>query len=107
MISPYDAFSDDDDPSPNPGEYCWSGGNGICDEHGTAVAGIAVASRNDAGIVGICPDCSLIPIKMLGDGNGALSADIASFEHASVHWILDMFSIRFEQLYLNKLSLEG
>ena len=85
MISPYDAFSDDDDPSPNPGEYCWSGGNGVCDEHGTAVAGIAIASRNDTGIVGICPDCSLIPIKMLGDGNGALSADIASFEHAIVN----------------------
>ena len=82
MVTPYDAFSDDDDPSPNPGEYCWSGANGICDEHGTAVAGIAVASRNDSGIVGICPECSLIPIKMLGDGNGALSADIASFEHA-------------------------
>ena len=67
------------------GEYCWSGGNGVCDEHGTAVAGIAIASRNDTGIVGICPDCSLIPIKMLGDGNGALSADIASFEHAIVN----------------------
>ena len=85
MVTPYDAFSDDDDPSPNPGEYCWSGSNGICDEHGTAVAGIAVASRNDVGIVGICPECSLIPIKMLGDGNGALSADIASFEHAIVN----------------------
>ena len=85
VLAPYDAFSDDDDPSPNPGEYCWSGGGGICDEHGTAVAGIAVASKNDAGIVGMCPDCTLIPIKMLGEENGVLSADIAAFEHAIVN----------------------
>ena len=41
-----------------------------------AVAGIAVAKSQRPGIVGICPSCSLIPIKMLGDGSGALSADI-------------------------------
>lgn len=84
-LSPYDAFDDDEDPSPNPGEFCWSGGSSICDEHGTAVAGIAIASRNEAGIVGMCPNCSLIPIKMLGEGSGTLSADIASFEHAIVN----------------------
>ena len=81
-LNPYDAYDDDADPSPNPGEYCWSGGNGICDEHGTAVAGIAVAAQNDAGIVGLCPECTLIPIKMLGDGVSAMSSDIASFEHS-------------------------
>ena len=82
LISPYDAHADDDDPSPNDGEYCWTGASGICDEHGTAVSGIAVAANNDSGIVGICPSCSLIPIKMLGDTVGALSADVAAFEHA-------------------------
>jgi subtilisin family serine protease len=83
LIAPYDAFDDDDDPSPNPGEYCWEGaGSAICDEHGTAVAGISVADANDAGIVGLCPDCSLIPIKMLGEGNAALSYDVAAMEHA-------------------------
>lgn len=82
-IAPYDAFDNDDDPSPNPGEYCWEGaGSSICDEHGTAVAGISVAAANDAGIVGLCPECSLIPIKMLGEGNAALSHDIAAMEHA-------------------------
>lgn len=83
VVAPYDAFDDDDDPSPNPGEYCWEGaGSAICDEHGTAVAGISVADANDAGIVGLCPDCSLIPIKMLGEGNATLSYDVAAMEHA-------------------------
>ncbi len=81
-MAPYDAFDDDDDPSPNPGEYCQSG-NGICDDHGTAVAGIILARGNNAtDMVGICPECTLIPIKMLGEGNGTLSRDIAAFEHA-------------------------
>lgn len=80
---PYDAFSGDDDPSPDVGEFCGSAGNFICDEHGTAVSGIALAMpNNNTGIVGLCPNCSLIPIKMLGEGNGSLSADILAFEHA-------------------------
>jgi len=90
-LAPYDAFSDDNDPSPNEGEYCWSGNSGICDEHGTAVAGISVAAQNESGIVGLCPECSLIPIKMLGEGNSALSADIAAFEHAIANdaWVIN------------------
>jgi subtilisin family serine protease len=83
ILAPYDAHSDDEDPSPDPGEYCPSGGSGICDEHGTAVSGV-VAARADNGvdIVGMCPSCTLVPIKMLGEGSGAMSADIAAFEHA-------------------------
>ena len=82
VLAPYDACDDDDDPSPNPGEYC-GGGGGVCDEHGTAVSGV-VAARGDngAGIVGLCPGCTLVPIKLLGEGCDALSADLAAFEHA-------------------------
>ena len=81
--APYDAFSDDDDPSPNPGEYCPSGQTGICDDHGTAVSGvIAATADNGVGIRGMCPACTLVPIKMLGEGTGSLSADVAAFEHA-------------------------
>ena len=40
------------------------------------------SANNQAGMVGLCPECTLIPIKMLGEGNGSLSADIAAFEHA-------------------------
>ena len=82
VIAPYDAHDDDNDPSPNPGEYCWNSDTDICDEHGTAVAGITLAQANQTGIVGLCPECSLVPIKMLGDTMGELSADIAAFEHA-------------------------
>jgi len=82
VVAPYDAWSDDDDPRPDDGEFCYGGG-GICDEHGTAVSGvIAARANNDVGIVGLCAECTLIPIKMLGEGSGALSSDIAAFEHA-------------------------
>ncbi len=83
VVDPYDAFNDDDDPSPEPGEYCFDGSNRVCDDHGTAVAGVAVAKAdNGAGAVGLCPDCSLVPVKLLGEGTGALSRDVAAFEHA-------------------------
>lgn len=84
ILAPYDAHSDDGDPSPDPGEYCTGGSaSAICDVHGTAVSGV-VAARADNGvdIVGMCPACTLVPIKMLGEGSGAMSADIAAFEHA-------------------------
>ncbi|MGH2628471.1 MAG: S8 family serine peptidase, partial [Anaerolineales bacterium] len=45
--------------------------------HGTHVAGIAAAapSDNPAGVVGICPRCSLAAVKVLGaDGSGTLDA---------------------------------
>jgi serine protease len=83
--APYDAWSDDDDPSPNPGEYCYDGTQDICDGHGTAVSGIIAArADNSVGIVGLCPQCTLIPIKLLGEGGSVntLSADVAAFEHA-------------------------
>jgi len=84
VVAPYDAFSDDADPSPDPGEYCYGASTDvICDEHGTAVAGVSVATAdNGVGIVGMCPSCSLVPIKLLGEGPGSLSAETKAFEHA-------------------------
>lgn len=80
----YDALDDDDDPSPNPGEYCSGlGGDEICDTHGTSVSGIVAArANNGAGIVGLCPACTLVPIRMLGEDDGGLGASIRAFEHA-------------------------
>lgn len=81
--APYDAHDDDDDPSPNPGEYCYDSTTAICDEHGTAVTGIVGARANNGeGIVGFCPECTLVPVKLLGESAGAVSADIAAFEYA-------------------------
>ncbi len=35
--------------------------------HGTAVAGMAVAHRDDSvGVVGVCPSCSLLPVQVTG-----------------------------------------
>jgi len=84
--APYDAWSDDDDPSPDPGEYCNDGSMDICDEHGTAVSGVVAArADNGVGIVGMCAQCTLVPIKLLGEGTGStntLSVDVRAFEHA-------------------------
>jgi subtilisin family serine protease len=35
--------------------------------HGTAMAGIIAAARNDQGITGVCPDCRLMVVKVTGD----------------------------------------
>lgn len=81
---PFDAVSDDLDPSPNPGEYCPNGGDQICDNHGTAVSGVVAARANNAeGIVGLCPGCTLVPVKLLGETRtGSLSESLRAFEHA-------------------------
>lgn len=44
--------------------------------HGTHVAGIIAASKdNTLGVTGVCPDCQIMNVKVLGDnGSGALSA---------------------------------
>lgn len=82
VVAPFDAVDDDDDPSPVPGEDCTDGSQGLCDTHGTSVSGISTArANNGVGIVGFCPQCSLVPIRMLGDG-APLSVEIAAFEHA-------------------------
>jgi subtilisin family serine protease len=37
--------------------------------HGTHVAGIAAAGINGVGTVGVCPECKLMPVKVLSAGN--------------------------------------
>lgn len=83
LHAPYDVVDNDDDPSPNPGDYCYgTSTTDICDEHGTAVSGIIAAQAdNEAGMVGLCPDCTLLPIRMLG-GSNLLSNDVRAFSHA-------------------------
>ncbi len=85
VSDPYDAYSDDDDPSPDPGEFCTDGSDDICDEHGTAVSGISASIANNGfGIVGMCPECTLVPIKLLGEGGsgGSLSTEVAAYQYA-------------------------
>jgi subtilisin family serine protease len=91
--SPWDVIDEDDDPSPVPGELCDEGVVEICDDHGTSTSGIIAARSNNAvDIVGLCSECTLIPIRLLGPGNGfGLAEDIAAFEHAidSDAWVVN------------------
>lgn len=53
------------------------------DGHGTHVAGIIGARNNAVGIVGVAPDCSLIPIKVLGDdGTGDFNSIVSGINKA-------------------------
>jgi subtilisin family serine protease len=50
------------------------------DNHGTACAGVAVAERNGIGVVGLAPDCALMPVRM-----GLWLSDevvVSMFQHA-------------------------
>src|SRR5690606_33905653 len=50
-------------------------------DHGTAWSGIAVAIQDNAkGVSGICPECSLMPLKVnLGSGQNANRADAINY----------------------------
>lgn len=54
IVSPFDFGQGDFDPSPVFSQ----------DNHGTACAGVAVADDNGKGVVGIAPNCSLMPLRM-------------------------------------------
>jgi thermitase len=54
-------------------------------DHGTHVAGtIAAALDNTTGVVGVCPGCKIMVLKIARDSNGALptSAEIAALAYA-------------------------
>ena len=73
IVGAKDVYATDDDPSPEKTD----------DVHGTAVTGIAGArSDNGFGIVGMCPSCSLVAIRLLGDSASSLSTVVAAYEYA-------------------------
>ena len=81
--APLDTIDGDEDPSPVRGEFCPDGVERICDEHGTAVSGIIAArANNGVGVVGLCAECTLVPIRLITEGETPLSADVRDFEHA-------------------------
>jgi subtilisin family serine protease len=72
-----DVVDDDTDPSPHPS----ASGN----EHGTACAGLAAATTDEAhGIAGVCAECRLRCVRLLGgdDEPIPLSADVRAFDFA-------------------------
>ncbi|HOX46839.1 MAG TPA: S8 family serine peptidase [Myxococcota bacterium] len=57
LLTGYNAVTQQDDPSPLATAM---------DAHGTACSGVIAARHDNAeGLAGICPDCSLLPIKMM------------------------------------------
>lgn len=55
----FDISSGNAEPDPSPA----SG-----DDHGTQTAGVLAAEMNDAGVVGVCPECTLLPVRLIGGG---------------------------------------
>ena len=87
-----DFIDGDDDPSPP--------GSDSLDAHGVAVAALALARRNDLGVVGVCPDCTLSPLRVIatsslvrdGDLVGALSWAARFADVILASWSYDPFA---------------
>ncbi len=56
IVAPRDLFDKDFSPLPT----------GKDDNHGTAVAGVALAEENGSGIVGVAPGCAMMPVRTTG-----------------------------------------
>lgn len=66
LLPGYDFVNDDADPHDDYG-------------HGTHVAGIAAAGVNNGiGMIGVCPGCSIIPVKVLNQSNQGTWAGVAA-----------------------------
>ena len=75
LVEPYDALEQDADPTPNGS-----------DAHGTACAALAAATTNNGrGVAGVCPGCSVMPIRIMSEqGWGRYGADSDAF-----YWAID------------------
>lgn len=66
----WDFFDGDNNPEPV----------GAADNHGTAVAGVAVAAGdNTLGVSGSCPDCAFMPLKLFTQG-ASFRASVTDFQ---------------------------
>jgi thermitase len=61
------------------GQYSFTGTTKDGFGHGTHCAGIAAAAtNNDVGIAGMCPNCSILSVKVLNDQGSGYMSDVAS-----------------------------
>ncbi|MBC7794841.1 MAG: S8 family serine peptidase [Clostridia bacterium] len=75
VVDPYDFLDNNADPDPSRN-----------DAHGTACSGIATAlADNGLGIAGVCPGCSLMPIRMLDENGFTRSGGAAD----AITWAID------------------
>ena len=76
IVAPFNTTDLSADPAPPANE--------LNSAHGVACAGLAAASQSGTtGVVGVCPDCSVMPIRMLaGYGYTTDTAVVDAFVHA-------------------------
>ena len=77
IVAPIDVRSGRADSSPI-AEY---------NNHGTAVAGVAVASRQGSGVTGVAPGCRLMPIRL--DGGPILEARAIAHAAQNGAWVIN------------------
>lgn len=85
VVFPLDVYDGDTDvkpPPPDPDDPM----SGVLNAHGTGASGLAVSPADGAGVVGSCPDCSLMPVR-LGPGSGmwSLGTLVTAFDHVRTH----------------------
>lgn len=85
-VAGYDYVDNDSDPDSNPNGID-DDGNGTTDSgvnHGSHVSGtIAAVTNNSVGIAGVCPNCKIMPIRVLNDeGSGTTTAIINGIDFA-------------------------
>lgn len=73
VVSPWDVVGNDNNPRPDSSS----------EKHGTAVSGVAVAKGNNGiGVSGAAPECKLMPIRLIVDGE-TLSDEAEAFTYAA------------------------
>ena len=75
LVPGYDFIDGDEDPE-------------SVDSHGTKGAGAAAAPANGVGVVGSCPECRIMPIRMLGVGDAG-EADAHDFATKGGAWVIN------------------
>ncbi len=89
FVDPYDSVGDDFDPTPNDNALIRQE-----DAHGTNVSGtIGARHNNGLGSAGVCPQCSIIPVRIFysfdyGGGNIGLYGTLADTTEA-FYWAID------------------
>lgn len=92
IVGGFDALSNDDDPEAGCGSSPdGAGPAGSCpqdrpfrESHGTAVAGVVAARGNNALLgAGVCPDCSLYPVRFIGSGGFRSLTTATTFSRAA------------------------
>lgn len=76
LVPGWDFISGDDDPD--------AGGS----SHGTSCAGVAAAPAQGVGVVGACPDCLIMPIRMLGSDDET-EADAVDWAVSNGAWVIN------------------